>query len=414
MRRIALLLVLISLLVTACSPQAAAATRSEQPAVRVFLAGAGSLRTALSLAGFVLVSDPAQAQVLVLDGTAPDLPSLLASVQAGAGLVLVLGPGLPRESVQALLGLPELTLTPRQDSLSLTGVKDNPDPLLQQIIWNSAPQIRERLAISRNGQSAVPGLEPLVTGFEDGSTILGVARQGRAFVLGASLDGVNPQLQEWAYFNYLIYHLTMRAAAQTPLSFADYPASPVPHSAERNLMFGLMVALLATALAAFVWVRRYRLAHPEALDELVANRAEFDARQAHTGWETVGFHRPLGGFMLALMLGLVLFVPLIIYQNLILPVFILPSAQALGIWGRVVQFFNFLWLFFDMGTSAAFIKFFSQHRVHDPRRAIQYGQVFVWWQALSGAVQVAAIIALAGTFLPRSVYALYTWSVIIH
>jgi hypothetical protein len=52
--------------------------------------------------------------------------------------------------------------------------------------------------------------------------------------------------------------------------------------------------------------------------------------------------------------------------------------------------------------------------VHDPRRAIQYGQVFVWWQALSGAVQVALVVILASTALPRSVYALYAWSVIIH
>ena len=109
-----------------------------------------------------------------------------------------------------------------------------------------------------------------------------------------------------------------------------------------------------------------------------------------------------------------LFIPLIIYQNLILPVYILPSAQALGIWGRVTQFFNLAWLFFDMGTSIAFIKYLSQYRVHDPRKGIQYGQVFVWWQALSGAIQVALVVALAGTVAPKSAYALYAWSVIIH
>ncbi|HEX7974628.1 MAG TPA: hypothetical protein VF498_09490, partial [Anaerolineales bacterium] len=420
MRRILLLLALITLLSSACSAEPAPSARSEQLPVRVYyagpprVAGQAGLRTALDLAGFTLVTDPAQAQVFVLDGVAPDLEGVAARLDAGAGLVLFLNPGLPAGAAQTLLGLPALALEPRQDSLSLTDVKGKQDPVLQQIIWNSAPQVREREAISLSGQAAGPGLEPLVKGFEDGSTVLGVARQGRAFVLAAFLDGANPQLQEWAYFNYLVYHLVVRASGQVPLSFADYPASPVPHARDRIIMVILMAVLLATALGVFWVVRRYSLAHPEALDELVASRAEFESRQAHTGWETIGFHRPLGGFMLALMLGLVLFVPLIIYQNLILPVFILPSAQALGIWGRVVQFFNFLWLFFDMGTSAAFIKFFSQYRVHDPRKAIQYGQVFVWWQAISGAAQVAGIIVLAGAFLPRSVYALYTWSVIIH
>ena len=64
------------------------------------------------------------------------------------------------------------------------------------------------------------------------------------------------------------------------------------------------------------------------------------------------------------MLGLILFIPLIIYQNLVLPVHILPSAQALGIWGRVIQFFSFLWLLFDVGTSAAFIKFWVSGSLH--------------------------------------------------
>jgi O-antigen/teichoic acid export membrane protein len=73
-----------------------------------------------------------------------------------------------------------------------------------------------------------------------------------------------------------------------------------------------------------------------------------------------------------------------------------------------------IWNLFDMGTSAAFIKYMSQYRVHDPKRGIQYGQVFVWWQALSGAVQVALFVVLAGTVLPRTAYALYAWSVLIH
>lgn len=105
---------------------------------------------------------------------------------------------------------------------------------------------------------------------------------------------------------------------------------------------------------------------------------------------------------------------MIIYQNLILPVYILPSAESLGIWGRATQFFNVAWLFFDIGTSAAFVKFLSEYRVHDPRRGIQYGQLFIWWQALSGVIQVALVVALSSTVVPRSAYALYSWSIIIH
>lgn len=115
------------------------------------------------------------------------------------------------------------------------------------------------------------------------------------------------------------------------------------------------------------------------------------------GW----FPSPAGRLPGRLSIGLVLFIPLIIYQNLILPTYILPSAQALGIWGRVVQFFNLAWTFFDMGTSIAFIKYLSQYRVHDPKKGIQYGQVFVWWQILSGAVQVTLVVGLASTMAGR-------------
>ncbi|MCS7177957.1 MAG: hypothetical protein RML46_00740 [Anaerolineae bacterium] len=381
------------------------------PPLQVYYAGPeGGVRTALTLTpDFRLVSEPEPADVLILNGAVPDLERLAARVRQGAGLVLILGPDLSAHQVEALLGFP-VALTAREEPLSLVAAKGVDDPIVTGIAWTSAPQVRHRAEV----ETPISALAPLVVGFEDGSWVLWSALGGRAYIFNVFLDEANPQFQSWAYFNYFIYHLTMRAGGRTPLSFADYPASPVPHARDRLALYLLLIGMLATAGLVFWAVRRYSRAHPEALDALVADRQTFIAREAGTAWEDVGFHRPLAGFFVALMMGLVLFIPLIIYQNLILPVYILPSAQALGIWGRVVQFFNFLWLLFDVGTSVAFIKFFAQYRVHDPRRAVQYGQVFVWWQALSGAFQVAVVTAVAGTFLPKTPYALYTWSVIIH
>lgn len=381
--------------------------------VRVFYAGEqGKVAEALKLAPagtFVFVSDPAQADVFVVNGAAPELEEISARVAEGAGLVLIPGPEMDAATVTKISGVP-VEVSSRKDAVSLTGVKAAADPLVTEITWNGAPQVRERLEMLTPLSSA----QPLVTAYEDGEWILWEAR-ANVFVFNVFLDGAtNPQIGEWAYFNYLLYHLTMRAAGAQPLSFADYPSSPVPHADDRNLLLGLMALMLVTTFAAFFGVRRYSLAHPEELDKIVADRARFTKQEEGTDWENVGFHRPLGGFLVALSIGLVLFIPLIIYQNLILPVFILPSAQALGIWGRVTQFFNVAWLFFDMGTSTAFIKFLSEYRVRNPRKGIQYGQVFVWWQLLSGAVQVSLVISAASIYAPRSAYALYAWSVIIH
>ena len=405
MKRSLVILTTLILLFTLATPASA------DDSLHVYYAGPqGSVKMALELAQFTLVTDPAQADVFLLNGTIPDPQAIAARLKAGAGLVLILGPDTTQSDVETLLGFP-LNLEKREEAVSLTEIKGIEDPLVQQIIWNGAPQVRARYAVL----TPVSALQPLVIGYEDNSWILWGANGGKAFIFNAFLtNDFNPQIQEWAYYNYLIYHLTARAAGHEPLSFADYPGSPVPHATERNVLLALMALMLITTFAAFFVVRRYSLKHPEELEKIVSDRSRFEVREATTEWEAVGFHRPLGGFLVALSIGLILFIPLIIYQNLILPSFILPSAQALGIWGRVTQFFNLAWLFFDMGTSIAFIKYLSEYRVRDPKKGIQYGQVFVWWQALSGVVQVALVIGLASTLAPKSAFALYAWSVIIH
>jgi O-antigen/teichoic acid export membrane protein len=262
----------------------------------------------------------------------------------------------------------------------------------------------------------------LVIGYEDGQGVLWngspVADGGigeRVFVLTSWLtEESNLQIQEWGYFNYLIYHLVERAAGEIPMSFADYPASPIPHEDDRNALLVFLAVELVLFFGAFFLVRRYSLRHPEALETIVSDRQKFEANEASTDWEKVGFHRPLSGLLVGMGLGILLFIPLIIYQNLILPQFILPSAQALGTWGRVTQFFGLAWTIFDVGTSMAAMKYLSQYRVSDPQRGFKYIQVYLWWQALSGAIQVALVVILTSVGVVRTPYALFAWSIIMH
>ncbi|RPJ47425.1 MAG: hypothetical protein EHM21_08180, partial [Chloroflexi bacterium] len=409
MRKLSLLFTVLLLLVAITPVQA------QEQNLRVYYAGKeGPVLSALAMGEqFELVDDPDQADVLVLNGAIP--PGAAERYRAGAGLVLILGPGLQSSEVFSLLGLYG-GFYRDENAISLANAPGASGGLLADVLWNSAPQVRERYTFQISGPGD-PG-HKLVVGFDNQESVLwwlpADQERGEPYVFNAFLAGYNPNITEWAYFNDLIYNLATRAGGREPLTFAAYPASPIPHAAERNGLILLMAGLLVTAGLVFVTVRRYSRAHPELLDELVTGQAAYEANQASTEWEEVGFHRPLGGFLLALMMGLILFIPLIIYQSLILPVYILPSAQALGIWGRVTQFFILLWTFFDMGTGLAFIKFFSQHRVNDPRRAIQYGQVYVWWQVLSGAVQVALVVLVSSLYLPQTAYALYAWSVIIH
>lgn len=405
MSMIAALLTVFLALHASLSGAPAAAPSTPAPRLYV-LDPSGGLSDALAVLPSERVPDMAAADALILNGALPDGAAAREQAERGATVLLILGPDVTAAELSALAAAP-VTLDMRADPISVTAAADASHLAATEIQWNSAPQVRERWRVDG------AALTPLVTAFETGETLLGRVELGAGaiYIITPQLaGGANVPLRQWAYFNYLIYAL----AHPAPVSFADYSGSPVPQAAERAVIVAVLLAILGTAALAFALVRRYSLRHPESLDLLVADPARYKARQEAGGWEDVGFHRPLGGFLLAVMLGLVVFVPLIIYQNLILPAYILPSAQALGIWGRVTQFFNVAWLFFDMGTSAAFIKFMAQYRVDDPRRGIMYGQLFVWWQALSGAVQVALIVLVATTVLPRSAYAIYAWSIILH
>lgn len=408
MRKILLLIVLLAL----AFPTPAFTANS----IRVFYIGPdGNVRNALALDPSIeLVDKPDQADVFVLNGEIHSPAAIRSRVEQGAGLVLILGPGLLADQTNALLHA-NLNFMPAENALSLNPAPGISDPLIDGITWDSATQIRDRYIVGTAGANSL-GFTPLVAGYEDGSLILGSRKigTGQVYLFTPYLNNANVAFQDWTYFNYFIYSLVYRAAGRTPVSFADYPGSPIPRAQDRTLLLLGLVGLLVLAGGAFVLVRRYSLAHPEALDRAISNRKDFETNQAGTDWEEIGFHRPLGGFFFALFLGMVLFIPAIIYQNLLLPVYILPSAQALGIWGRVTQFFVLVWSFFDMGTSTAFVKFLSQYRVHDPRKSIQYGQVYVWWQALSGAVQVSGMVLLASLVLPQTAFAIYAWSVIIH
>ena len=407
MRRAFSIFVLLVWLLSTTQPVFA----QENPVLVYYAGPQDAVFTALTLSSQIsIVSSPQDAQVLVLNGEIPNPQWVAQRFQEGCGVLLIFGEKIQPNQITPLLGQIE-TFEHKEDPASLNPINTSPSLLLDQIVWTSAPQVRERFVLN------APALQPIVEDYDTHETILGQISNGpgNLFLLTASLENdANSQIQDWAYFNYLVYALVLSAADRTPLSFADYPASPVPHTQQQIPLFILLALIVLVSFTIFYFVRRYSKKHPEMLDRLIGDKEKFKIHEAGSDWEDIGFHRPLAGFMVALMFGLLLFIPLIIYQNLVLPVYILPSAQALGIWGRVTQFFNVVWLFFDFGTSMAFIKFFSQHRVHDPRRAVQYGQVFIWWQMLSGAIQVALVAALAGTVMPRTAYALYAWSVTIH
>ena len=143
-----------------------------------------SVMRALELAGFTLVDEPAQAQVILLNGSIPNPAGLAGQVKEGRGLVLILGSQTSAEDTGTLLGFP-VELERREAPVSLTGI-DFHDPLTSEILWNSAPQVRERFDVL----TPVSAVQPAGTGYEDGVVAaVAAAERSGAFVVNALLNG---------------------------------------------------------------------------------------------------------------------------------------------------------------------------------------------------------------------------------
>jgi len=128
MRRLLCLLGIVAWMLASASPAAAAGR------LRIYYAGReGGVRTALGLAAeFEIVSDPAQADVFVLNGVIPASETITSRVSQGAGLVLILGPELTAEDLGRLLGS-DVGLEVREDPLSLDVAEGAADPILEQV-----------------------------------------------------------------------------------------------------------------------------------------------------------------------------------------------------------------------------------------------------------------------------------------
>jgi O-antigen/teichoic acid export membrane protein len=207
--------------------------------------------------------------------------------------------------------------------------------------------------------------------------------------------------------------MAMAAAGGQPASFAAYPASPVPHRAGQLAVLGIVLLTVAATAGAFLLVRRYSRRHPEALHALVADAKQFGRTEETSDWNVVGFHRPLGGFLLLFMANLILAIPNLVHQNIVIYGWLLPSAQARGNFALVTGFFTVIWSVFDWGTGTAMPYFFGRLRVKEPGRAYQYVQFFVWWQTLTGALQFGAIALLSAFIAPQTRQAFLAWLVIV-
>ncbi len=368
----------------------------------------------------VRVDQPELAQVLVLNAaplTHETLREFGREIRNGdLGLVLFTGQSFPQDiaDLNALLGVSTFGMARAERPRELRESEES-DPLQESINWRSAPPIHARTVISNPNL-----LRPIVTTTANEPILQRLrGQEGRHafFVSGWLSHESNAAWLNWPYFDYFIYRLIVEAAQTSRIfSFGNYPYAPVPKGQLRLGLAGGSGALLLLAWGAFFLARRYLFLHPEALTRLrvraprSANSEDSSGAFAELdgppcGWRVVGFHRPLAGFFTLFGVGSLIFLPLLAYHQFALPQWLLPWPQTLRFWDQVVRWLSMVAILFDARTGTAAVRYFAITRVRQPERAFRYFQAYLWWQMISGALQLSIIGLLSALVFPNTALA---------
>lgn len=141
------LIIFSFLLLSGCAP----ITRTALKARNIFYVGGDNgVKTALVKAGYRFVDDFDKAEVFVLNGEVVNPSILNSELRYGKGSVLIPGKNMENYGsdmdVEALIGQPvaDLMFSDRPVRLEIDEFFGKDDPLITEIDWKNAPEIRER------------------------------------------------------------------------------------------------------------------------------------------------------------------------------------------------------------------------------------------------------------------------------
>ncbi|MDO8433621.1 MAG: hypothetical protein Q7S58_14545 [Candidatus Binatus sp.] len=454
---------------------APALVSAAEPAFNIYYSGAEDLvltRLQLDPATHRVTTLGAAATAVVQDNlpaVGPELDALKARVKSGMGVLLILGRHTEPAALESLTdgivkqaGIVDVAHGPTHDrelerlAAVINYIGPPADPLRTNVSWLSAVRVHERSLLDINGAEVLvrtngygpvkPGT-PILLRVKSGAGTIYVLnvwlRQGdqslRIASMIAMLKGIegaeNYDFQRWPYFNWLLYGMTRTAAGVAPIAYGEWIAAPVPDRPQARILAWIFLTMFAVFLTAFLIVRRYSMRHPELLDRFYRPSVQPVPRPASLGaaaapvkidsetpadrgdprWEIVGFHRPLSGFFYNYLLSLFIMIPLNFAVTFYIErTFVNPFLEARGAWAAVVQFMLIFFTLLDLGTSQAMVKYFAEYRLTDPGRAITFAQFFIWFHALAGMFQIAALGLVAAVWMPHTAMAYLAWFVILH
>jgi hypothetical protein len=365
------------------------------------------------------------------DLTNDEIGNISAYFAGGGNIFIIFGP--KSRNVDVLLLSLNISATLANSSIPkpgttginyTTGFEDH--PIVRNVQWSSAPSIRNHTVITGINVSMSVLLDDRDANGHPFLALHAPASAGKLalFTPWVAPGGNNQQIEIWPYFNYAIFLTTSFLFTDDPAvlpTFAGWASSPVPHAGD-TLVIGILVCTLGgTAFGLFFFQRRKSRRSQielsqQAMAEITREKKEQqpEHQDLNDSWEQVGTHKQISGFLFGLFAGILLGIPQIILTGVVFPRWIMPFPQVAGWFDWIKQFFQAVWMAFDVGTSIALAKYFAQYRVKQPQKAVHYIQIFVWWQLLSGVVQMVSISLIGSMVFPGSTFAHLSWMVVLH
>ncbi|MFW9851289.1 MAG: hypothetical protein ACFFF4_19340, partial [Candidatus Thorarchaeota archaeon] len=355
-----------------------------------------------------------------------DVTLLNAFVTGGGGLFILTGPSVSKNAT----GFQDFGITTSdvlgesQDHAQVvTRMMDQTHPIMN-IDWSSAPPTDKMSILPTLGMSSTVLLAN-DTGFgTGGAPILVHTTLGSGNILvftpwlnvnaTAEESQVNYELVLWPYFNYFFYSSSVYLSSQSPLTYAEWAYSPVPHL-EQQIVIGLLVFVIGiVTFTSYRSMKKKSREKKEILTEIERAELLADKGEEVDEWEEIGMHRQLGGFLIQLFITLILVIPRVVLSIMIYPRFIMPFPQAAGWFSFSVNLFLGLWTLFDLGTSVALAKYFAEYRISQPEEAVKYAQIFVWFQCITGVVQISIVAFIGSIVFPHTYLAHLSYVFITH
>ena len=124
-------------------------------------------------------------------------------------------------------------------------------------------------------------------------------------------------------------------------------------------------------------------------------------------WAEVGWHRPLGGTLYNYVLLLVLAIPALLGAAIF--EVILPYPEALGFASVTTAELGVIYMITDLGMRNATERYASQFSETQPRKAVSYLSIYIWFQMITGVMLVTGISIYAITYIPTTDLSYAVW-----